>query len=278
MPARDEISEEGFGYFRGTWFIGRVLLRDAIPVLSQETEIIDWLDTVANDPLEFETLALAIERGDTEPLDGSLGKKAAEAGAARFLVQEDEPLPLVDLEVGVAGLTCALSAVGCLTAASCRAHTGPRSWSDCPVVFFAAPMWRVEILGQLISSEGCGLEAERGMLSVYGRSVRDTHRLGERIIEERRTLRKIPGRAASDRHPESRIYRRVGCPASGGPSASPGGKTKDPKPLFSGSAGPSRWSSWLDTSDLQTGELAGDSHRHTKAKTLGEATVQPVPT
>ena len=73
------------------------------------------------------------------------------------------PAPLDGLEVGVSGLCHALSALGCLTAASCRAHPGPHSWTECPVVLFRAETWRVELLADLISAEGCGLGEDRDM-------------------------------------------------------------------------------------------------------------------
>lgn len=69
-----------------------------------------------------------------------------------------------------------------------RAHT----WADCPIVFFAAPAWRLELLAELIVAEGCGLDQDRRMLTVYGPSIRRTHGLAERILSERGRFRRRP--------------------------------------------------------------------------------------
>lgn len=190
MPAAEDISEEGFGFFRGTWFIGHVPPADAEFTVSCEAEIIDWLDEVATSPVEFELLTSAIENGTTDSLPESLQTAAITEGIENYLPDSEDVVVLDSLEISVAGLTHALSAVGCLTAATCRWHAGSQSWADCPVVFFAAAAWRVEVLAELISLEGCGLDHGRGMLTVYGRSIRDTHRLAARIVLERRRFRR----------------------------------------------------------------------------------------
>lgn len=192
MPKAEDISEEGFGYFRGTWFIGRVRLRDAEAVIRHETDVLAWLDHVASDAQAFELLAKAIEDADADSLPEPLRAEAIRTGLHGFLVDPADLDPLEGLEIGVAGLSHALSAVGCLTAASCRGHHTDRAWSDHPVVFFAAPAWRVELLADLISSERCGIDADRGMLTVYAASVGDMHRLAERILSERDRFRRMP--------------------------------------------------------------------------------------
>jgi hypothetical protein len=191
MPRSDEITEEGFGYFRGTWLIDRVSLEEAQSTISDEAELIRLIDEIASAPEEFELLASSIEEQDLEPLPASLRTAALESGLASFVSDDDAP-PLDGLEIGVAGLTHALSAMRCRTAASCRSHISSHTWSDCPVVFFAAPAWRVELLAELVSSEGCGLGEDRDMLTIYGPSIRDTHRLAERILIERGRFRKMP--------------------------------------------------------------------------------------
>jgi hypothetical protein len=191
MPSVEENSEEGYGFFRDTWWIGQLPVKEAESTVREEIDLIHLIDQLASDPDEFELLASSIEMQDLDLLPDPLRGAALECGLARFLVDEDIP-PLDGLEIGVAGLACALSAIGCLTAASCRWHIGARSWSDCPVVFFAAPAWRVELLAGLASSEGCGLGSDRGMLTVYGPSISETHNLAKRILSERRRFRKVP--------------------------------------------------------------------------------------
>lgn len=195
MPRSDEITQEGFGYFRGAWHIGRVRIRDAEAVVRHEAEILEWLDQVASDAQRFELLASAIERADADLVPDSLRTAAVQNGLDRFVVGDSDVDPLAGLEIGVAGLSHALSTVGCLTAASCRCHATSSSWSDCPVVFFAAPAWRVQLLADLVSSERCGLGEDRDMLTVYGASVRDMHHLAQRILVERGRFRRIPDRS-----------------------------------------------------------------------------------
>jgi hypothetical protein len=204
MPSADQITEEGFGFFRGAWFIGRVPVREAEQTVREEAAIIAWLDAVASTAEDFEVLATAIEAADLELVPEPLRRVAVDAEIDEH-IRDPEDAPLDGLEIGVAGLTHALSAIRCLTAASCRSHVGDRTWSDCPVVFFAAPAWRVEILADLISIEGCGLEAGRGMLEVYGSSIGAMNRLGSRILSERKRFRRRPRDtrpAARDPRPE----------------------------------------------------------------------------
>jgi hypothetical protein len=191
MPSADEISEEGFGGFRGTWWIGRVSVKDAESTIAEEGALITLIDKLASTPTEYEMLASAVEGQDLESLEEPLRAAALEIGLSRFVAEEEIP-PLEGLEVGVAGLAYALAANGCLTAASCRSHIDRRSWSDYPVVVFAAPAWRVEILAGLVASESCGIASEGRLLAVYGASILETHNLAKRILEERRLFRKMP--------------------------------------------------------------------------------------
>jgi hypothetical protein len=201
MPKPDEISDEGFGYFRETWFIGHVSVAQATVTLREEAEILDWLDDMAAGPDDFEQLAAAIENNDRDLITEPLLSAALRGGLGRFLVDDDDVAPLSALEIGVAGLTHALSTVRCLTAASCRWHMTERSWSDCPVVFFAAPPWRVDILAEIVAAEGCGLGTDRDMLTVYAASIRETHRLAGRILTERGRFRRKPDRWRGFRDP-----------------------------------------------------------------------------
>jgi hypothetical protein len=117
MPSSDEISEEGFGYFRGTWFIGRAPLDEALSILALEAELIQSLDEVACTPAQFELLASAVEHQDADQLPDDLRARALETGLQRFMKGDDDQPPLYGLEIGVAGLAYALSTMRCLTAA-----------------------------------------------------------------------------------------------------------------------------------------------------------------
>jgi hypothetical protein len=192
MPDPEMISEEGFGGFRGTWYIGRVAKAHLEAILREEAELMRIVDAVAATSEEFEELASAIEGCDLEPLSDELREAAMKEGLAACI--DEETTPLDGLELGVAGLTYALGSVGCLTAASCRWHISDRSWSDVPVVFFAAPTWRLELLAELIAAAGCGLVDDRGMLEVVAPSIRNTHELAENIAAERERFRRKPDR------------------------------------------------------------------------------------
>ncbi len=113
------------------------------------------------------------------------------------------------LEIGVAGITHALSAIRCLTAASCRSHISSHSWSDCPVVFFAAPAWRLELLAELIAAARCGLRADRNMLSIVAPSITHMHGLAQSIVAERGRFRRKPdhwrSRLLSHRPPQTQL-------------------------------------------------------------------------
>lgn len=192
MPKPEDVTEEGFGWFQDTWFMGRVPIAEASEVVREEGEIIAWLDRTARDPGEFEVLASAIESCETDELPDGIAKHALAAGLSAWVADRGDPAPLEGLEIGVAGLAHALSAIGCLTAASCRSHVTQHSWSDCPVVFFAAPSWRLAILADLIRDAECGLDGDRDMLKIYGPSIRDTHRLAKLIVSDRQRFRRRP--------------------------------------------------------------------------------------
>lgn len=190
-PTREEISEDGFGYFRGTWRIGHIRVSEARRAVDFERELVDALDAVALDGREYEVLAHAVEEFEPDdefpmvlrgtPVEGILGRV-------------DENSPLGGLEIGVAGLTYALSSVGFLTAASCRAHEGANSWSDCPVVLFGAHKWRAVELADLAARAECGIGQGREMLTVYAQSIRGLMSLADLLLASRASFRPSPNR------------------------------------------------------------------------------------
>jgi hypothetical protein len=193
-PTRDEISEEGFGYFRGTWWLGHVPLSDARRTVEFERDLVAALDALADDEQEFEDLAAAVEH--IEPDDGEVPALLTDTpveGLVRPFTDDD--LPLGGLEIGVAGLTYALSAVGFRTAASCRAH-GANSWTDCPIVLFGAHKWRAVLLAELAAEAGCGIGQDRDMLTVYAPSIMNLMSLAEGVLAKRASFRSKPGTPA----------------------------------------------------------------------------------
>jgi len=110
----------------------------------------------------------------------------SESGLSEFAPAPDDAVLLGGLEVGVSGLVHALAAIGCPTAASCRSHAHARSWSDCPVVFFACADTQMEPLTELIASAGCGLGEERSILKIYAPSIREMSVAAGSILRERK--------------------------------------------------------------------------------------------
>jgi hypothetical protein len=205
MPASSEISEEGFGGFRNTWFLGRVPIDEASEVVADEARLIAWLDGIAQTSEEFEALAVTIESSELADMSNSLRNRAAAAGLEAVMSDPSDFAPLGGLEIGVSGLVHALSAIRCLTAASCRSHPHDRSWSDCPVVFFAAPAWRLQILAGMVGEAGCGLGIDRGILTIYAPCIREMHQLAELIVQERRRFRKRPAVRATGSARRNRV-------------------------------------------------------------------------
>jgi hypothetical protein len=174
--------EESWGGFRDIWYLGRVSHEEAGEIISYERKALPLLDHASSDQQEFELFAHALDWGETDGLSPALSESFKAAGLEDLMQDPDDFSPLSGLEVGVAGLVYALSAVGCITAASCRWH-GVNSWSDCPTVAFAAPSSTVVILVDLITAAGCGLVGNRNLLWVEAVSVTDFCTLAESIIK-----------------------------------------------------------------------------------------------
>lgn len=179
-PDPDDLGEDGLGFFRNVWTILGVARDQARAVVRIEETGMDVLDQLAGDAGEFDRIAQAIEGGDatdlTEHQIASLGD---------LLVEDDFP-PLEGLELGVAGLSYAMSAVEMFPAASCRGHPGSSAWTDTPVVFFAANKQRAITLQPLVEQTGCFFEFDHDrpdLLVVRGRSIRHTVALATAILD-----------------------------------------------------------------------------------------------
>jgi len=194
-PRGDEIDDEGFGGFRGTWAIVRPWLRDARRIVHADAELVAVADSASTDAEEFDAVARALEHGEPDDVPEGL------AGAAAVLEAidahtDDLGEPLDGLELGVAGTVFLLAALGCYPAASCRGHPG--GWSPYPVIFLAADDHRASVLGDLAAAHGCGLEAEGSrpnLLCLYSQSVLEMTELAQDIYEHRADFpRKRPRR------------------------------------------------------------------------------------
>lgn len=70
-PTRDDLSEEGFGYFRDTWLIRGVGMREAKGLVALESTLAELAGRLSADPADFDILATALEDADAEELPTS---------------------------------------------------------------------------------------------------------------------------------------------------------------------------------------------------------------
>ncbi|MET8698258.1 hypothetical protein ABZW10_05195 [Kitasatospora sp. NPDC004723] len=186
MPPEDEISEEGYGYFRDTWDISGFSRADAAAVIEEERRLVDLLNQVTTTREEFEAVAAAMEQGDPGNLPPGFAERHPGSEILAIVGDGDRDESVVEaLDIGVAGLSYALSSIGCFPAASCRSHIGERPWTDRPVVFFAAERATVQWLTPLVRDTGCGFAdgSERGRLLILeAPSISNLMDLAARIV------------------------------------------------------------------------------------------------
>ncbi|MER7003552.1 hypothetical protein ABT297_10970 [Dactylosporangium sp. NPDC000555] len=183
MPSEEE-SGEGLAYFHDVWDMRGISRADAEAVVALEQSIIRALDLLATDAESFEELASVLEFCGTEfpPEDDPEQMAMFDLLAAQVSLGLGE---LNGLEIGVAGVSHALSAIGGIPAASCRSHAKDHSWSDAPVVYFATGKLRAEWLQPLVESSGCGFcvdSVRPNLLAIRARSVLDMNRLAAMIL------------------------------------------------------------------------------------------------
>jgi hypothetical protein len=185
LPALDEIDDEtGPGGFHHTWLIQDVPVHVAQEYIEIERGIAEVVDRLSPNAETFERLAqLAESAGINDPAYGLSDREHADLAG----IVSDFP-ELDGLELGVAGLTNALAAVGILPLASCRSHQDEASWSNAPVVVFAATEAKARALEPLAAAAGCTFECDPGWpahLHVRATSIAQTMTLAEAIIENR---------------------------------------------------------------------------------------------
>lgn len=183
-PEPDDIDEEGFGYFRDVWPIIGVPEDEAREMLNRDRDASSLVSGLASTEPEFDAIARVVETGVSDYAEDLSVAKLSALG--RYIAaDEDDPVPLEGLDVGVAGLVYALSAAGAYPAASCRGHHGDHSWSDVPVVLFAIDQCRASVLAPLVRDAGCGFDidpARPGLLVVCSASIEGTLALAEAVI------------------------------------------------------------------------------------------------
>lgn len=186
LPDPDDLHvDSSVGYFHDTWLIKDIPVEEAQHLIGVERQIAEVIDRLASDAEAFERLAIAVEYGDIDDPDHDLSD---EERAALVEVVPDPQLEGLDL--GVAGLVNALAAVRIIPAASCRSHA-ELSWSESPVVIFAASEFSARVLQPLVAASGCTfeLDADRPeLLAVRGRSIANTMDLAEAVMSNRETF------------------------------------------------------------------------------------------
>lgn len=196
VPKPSDIGDEGFGAFRGVWPIVKATTRLTADVIEDERIAAEYADSHSSTPEAFEQLAR-----DIESYLPSLDESEGPAFVAELGESWDG---LEGLELGVAGLTYALSNAGFYPAASCRSHDGKHSWSPNPVVLFAGDRPRVVLLQALVQGAGCGLgtDTSRGdLLHVYAPSIVEMMALARNLYDQRMLFRKLP-KTARKRSPQ----------------------------------------------------------------------------
>ncbi|WP_019930113.1 hypothetical protein [Nocardia sp. BMG111209] len=89
------------------------------------------------------------------------------------------------LDIGVAGLSFALSASGAATFYSCSGGSGHHH-ADYPIVGVIPDAARATAIARLAKSAGCGIDQIHGRWYIFGRSVYEMHNLGQLIYESRK--------------------------------------------------------------------------------------------
>lgn len=179
-PRPEDVSEEGFAYFRDTWLIRGVRITEAREVCADEQRLVAIVDRLATNETEFDALANALESGDQEAVPEQFRSDDE-------LTEELTGEPALDgLELGVAGLVYAVAAVGFWPAASCRGHPGDRAWADHPVVYVACDRHRAAVLQPLVEAASCGFdidEARPELLVVGAESVSELMELAALVLQ-----------------------------------------------------------------------------------------------
>ncbi|CAG7649301.1 hypothetical protein [Actinacidiphila bryophytorum] len=88
-------------------------------------------------------------------------------------------------DVGVAGLSLALSAARIATFYSCSSGLDQRHHAEYPMVGAVPDRERADLLARLIEENRCGVDQVYGRWYLYGRSVKDMHALGRAVLAAR---------------------------------------------------------------------------------------------
>lgn len=184
-PDRSDLAlGEGFGFFRDSWTILDVPREFAQQVVETEWTLVECLSTLTNSSDQYERLAQAVDSWDPDEKNAELS--ADEYTAIDSILRLAEDNPLDNLELGVSGLSLALSSIGAYPAASCRGHTQPLAWSKYPVVYFSATRNVALYVEAKLRKSACRFMIDNSrptLLCIGGSSVIETIRLSRTLLE-----------------------------------------------------------------------------------------------
>lgn len=157
---------------------------------------------------EYECLGLPSweEAGECLKEEASLLERAEESNAPDGVdavlhdLQETDDVGYAELmaytfrsnDVGVAGLSLALSAARIATFYSCSSGLDGHHHAEYPIVGAAPDSERASLLARLIEENGCGVDQEYGRWYIYGRSIKDLHGLGRAVLAARDAFDALP--------------------------------------------------------------------------------------
>ncbi|MFE6129038.1 hypothetical protein ACFQ6Q_12310 [Streptomyces sp. NPDC056437] len=95
-------------------------------------------------------------------------------------------------DVGVAGLSLALSAARIATFYSCSGGLDEHHHAERPTVGAVPDPERARLLARLAEEHSCGVEQKYGRWYIYGRSVTDMHGLGRAVLVARDAFDALP--------------------------------------------------------------------------------------
>jgi hypothetical protein len=182
-PEPEDLASGGLGFFDGVWIIDDSTIDDATRLLEVERDLVELAAAHAQDAETFDAIAMAIEYCDCDVLPEGVAASASES----LIACVDDDIPALEgLELGVAGLSHALSSVGIPTAASCRGHAVLSLWSPYPVVYAAVGESEARRLAKLVARSGCGfcIDPERSeFLVIRASSITDTMELARLVLD-----------------------------------------------------------------------------------------------
>lgn len=187
LPDEDEVSEEGFGFFRGVWLIGRTPADEIDAIAAWETGAVDAVSRCASTPEDFDRIARVLEdQTFDEPVDLERDYDFLTPGVRSILEPHlaDAAEMLDGLDLGMASLVLVLNTAGFMTAASCRGHVGSTAWTESPVVHLAGERGHLLALRDDVLAVGGGLERSgngKGLVRLCLPSVSSAMELAHRV-------------------------------------------------------------------------------------------------